>query len=370
MSTARNIAIDAREMTGQIAGKGRYVVEVVKGLALLDPTNQYFLYTKAPLTSELKLPTNFTVVRIGGWPGLRQMWLALDAKKRDCSVLWSPTGYLPVIFSLIPSVVTIHDLAIFTTPEAKPALKTLLSERLLLRAAIGKAKRILAVSQSTKNDLVKLFAVADSKVVVTPLGYDQKLYQSKPSGDQAVLDHYQLQPGYLLFIGTLEPRKNIEGILQSYAKLPTSLQTHHKLVIGGKKGWYYESIFQTVETLGLAESVQFLGRVPDEHLPALYRQAKIFLFPSFYEGFGLPALEALACGTPVISSKTSSLPEVVGTAGALIDPRDTDALKEAIATLLSDNKAYTKAKNETAAQSGRFDWQETAAQTLKVFESL
>jgi alpha-1,3-rhamnosyl/mannosyltransferase len=371
MSDARlTIAIDAREMAGQIAGKGRYVVELVKALAEIDSTNSYFLYSKGPIATDFSLPKNFKVVRIGGLPGLRQLWLAIDAKKRGCDVLLSPTGYLPVIFSLIPSIVTIHDLAIFTTPEAKPALKTFLSERLLLKTAVRRAKKIMAVSQSTKNDLVKLFQIPADKVTVTPLGYDRNKYNLKPSGDQAILDQYQLAKDYLLFIGTLEPRKNIEGIIKAYSQLPTELQGRHKLVIAGKKGWYYDSIFQNVESLGLTDSVQFLGRVPDEHLPALYRQAKLFIFPSYYEGFGLPVLEALACGTPVVSSHNSSLPEVVGDCGRLVDPRQPDQISQAIGELLRNQKLYLDLKKGCANQAAHFSWQQTAMLTLETIKSL
>lgn len=359
------IAIDAREMVGSIAGKGRYVAEVVKAIAGLDTKNQYYLYTKQPI--ELKLPSNMEQVLIEGLPGLKQVWLAFDAKKRGCDLLFAPTGYLPIVFSLIPTVVTIHDLALFVTKDAKPALKTYIAETLLMRVAVSKSKAIIAVSESTKKDLVKLFAVNPQKITVTPLGYASAIYTPKSQNDQAVLDSYALKPGYLLFLGTLEPRKNIVGILQAYSKLSSELRDKHKLVIGGKKGWFYEEIFATVTELGLEQNVQFLGRVPDEHLPALYRRAHLFLFPSFYEGFGLPPLEALASGTPVISSNNSSLPEVVGEAGILVDPYDIAALTESMSTLLTDKKTYQQLKELAPKQAAKFSWTSTAKATVAVF---
>lgn len=368
MSSSLNIAIDAREMVGQIAGKGRYVAEIVTALADIDTFNHYFLYSKEPIS--LKLPSNFENIIIGGKPGLRQQWMANDVKRRGCNVLFAPTGYLPVAFSKITTVVAIHDLALFVTKDAKPALKTLLAERLLLGLAVKKAKKIIAVSHSTKLDLVRLFKVPTEKIAVTLLGYDKNVYTPKDAKDQTVLDTYHLKPGYLLFLGTLEPRKNVEGILKSYAQLPESLQAQHPLVIGGKKGWYYDSIFTTVKLLKLEKKVQFLGRVSDEHLPALYRQAKLFLFPSFYEGFGLPPLESLACGTPVISSNISSLPEVVGGAGLLVGPRDTGAITQAITTLLTDNQQYETLKKEAVEQAKKFSWHEAAEQTLAAFKEV
>jgi glycosyltransferase involved in cell wall biosynthesis len=363
-----NIAVDAREMVGSIAGKGRYVAELVKALGEIDTDNHYFLYTKQPITE--KLPKNMEQVTIGGLPGLRQLWLAIDAKRRNAAVLFAPTGYLPVVFSMIPTVATIHDLAIFVTKDAKPALKTYLAETLLMRFAVSKSSHIVAVSESTKRDLVKTFGTTNAKITTTPLGYDQKVYTTKAEGDQKILDEYKIKPGYLLFVGTLEPRKNIVGILNAYNKLPTELQDKHKLVIGGKKGWFYEEIFATVTELGLENNVVFLGRVPDEHLPALYRQAKIFLFPSFYEGFGLPPLEAMGCGTPVIVANNSSLPEVVGEAGSKVDPYNAGSIKEAIVTLLTDKELYNKRKELVVAQAKKFTWQRTAELTLKTFEKV
>lgn len=359
------VAIDAREMVGSIAGKGRYVAELVKAIAVLDKTNTYYLYTKQPIT--VSLPENMQQVLIGGAPGLKQVWLALDAKKRDCDILFAPTGYLPLVFSLIPSVVTIHDLALFVTKDAKPALKTYIAETLLMRVAITKSKEIIAVSESTKNDLVKIFNIDPQKITVTPLGYDSTTYTPKNQGDETVLKEYKLSPDYLLFLGTLEPRKNIVGILHAYSQLSPELQAKHKLVIGGKKGWFYEEIFATVTALKLEKQVQFLGRVPDEHLPALYRQAKVFVFPSFYEGFGLPPLEALASGTPVISADNSSLPEVIGKGGLLVDPHNISALVDSMKTILTDKEVYKKLKEESVKQAAKFSWSATAQATLSVF---
>ncbi len=362
------IAIDAREMVGQIAGKGRYVAEVVKGLAAIDEENTYYLYSKQPLTE--KLPKNFHVVIIGGLPGLRQLWLARDAKKKGCDLLFAPTGYLPVVFSLIPTIVTVHDLALFMIKEARPALKTLIAERLLLGLAVRRSKRIIAVSQSTKQDLMDYFRVPDRKINITLLGYDKAVYQPKDSGDETILKHYGLQPGYLLFVGTLEPRKNVVGIITAYSQLPPELRAAHKLVIGGKKGWFYEEIFAKVAELELEREISFLGRVPDEHLPALYRQAAAFVFPSFYEGFGLPIVEALACGTPVITAQNSSLPEVAGTAALYAEAHDPKTISQAMRNLLTDKELAKKLRSQTLVQAANFDWQQTASQTLAIFKEV
>ncbi len=358
------IAVDAREMTGPLAGKGRYLYEVVKALAKLDFVNDYLLYTKIPLPGQW--PKNFRNVIIGGLPGLRQFWLANDVANRGCDLLWAPTGYLPVVLSKVPTVVTVHDLAVFVSPSARPALKTRIAERLLLRLAIHKAAKVITVSASTKRDLIGLFAVPDAKIHVSLLGVDHEIYRDDTStDDDSILRKYQLEPGYLLFIGTLEPRKNIEGLMRAYART----KTDRPLVIGGQKGWYYQSIFTAVRELRLTSRVHFLGRVPDADLPALYRQAYAFLFPSFYEGFGLPVLEALACGTPVICSNVSSLPEIVGQAGLLIDPSQPKAIAGALQNILDDRTLYTRLKKASVAEAAAFTWQKTAAATLNVFKN-
>ncbi len=362
------IAIDAREMSGQLAGKGRYIYELVRALAELDSSNQYILYSKSELS--IALPKNFTKVVIGGKPGLRQLWLANDVKARDCELLFAPTGYLPVIFSKVPVIVTVHDLAIFVTKDTRPALRTLVAERLLLSWAVKKSAAILSVSESTKSDLIRLFKTSEKKIQVTPLGYDQQSYVVKAdaTADKKVLDNYQLTPGYLLFIGTLEPRKNIVSIITAYSQLTSAQQEQYPLVIGGKKGWFYEEIFATVQRLGLENKVHFLGRVEDSELPALYRGAKLFLFPSFYEGFGLPPLEAMACGTPVITSNISSLPEVVGEAGWLVDPHNLLELVEALTILITHEDRYLELKKKAPAQAAQFSWQKTAVLTRELFE--
>lgn len=362
------IAVDAREMVLHKAGKARYTTEIIRYLARLDTTNTYYLYMHEPFPESL--PPNFETVLLKRFLGLKQLWLALDARRRGCDVLFAPTAYLPVVFSLIPSVVTVHDLAPFVSPQARPALRTLLAERFLLHWAVRKARAVISVSQSTRHDLIQLFRIPANKITVTVLGYDAAQFvppsSANKAADQAVLKKYNLSPNYLFFIGTLEPRKNIIGLIEGYSRLSPALQDQYPLVIGGGKGWFYEAIFARVNELKLESKITFLGRVPDEDLPTLYRQAKLFVFPSFYEGFGLPPLEALACATPVITSKTSSLPEVVGSAGRLVDPLDPTTITEAITELVQDEAIYRDVKRQAPDQAKQFDWQRTAKQTQAI----
>lgn len=365
------IAVDAKELANdRPAGKGRYAIEIVKHLAKIDSQNEYYLYSSEPIHHEL--PENCHNIIVAGPFGLKQWKIAVHAKKSKCNVIFAPTNYLSTILSAIPAVVTVHDLAMFVEPKSRPALKTRIAEKFLLGLTVRRAKKIIAVSNSTKHDLEKVFKVPSRKISMILEGYDKDSFQPNETNpklpDKDVLKEYDLEPDYLLFVGTLEPRKNITGIIESYALLPEELRKKHRLVIGGKKGWFYEEIFARVKELGLENEVSFLGRVPDEHLPGLYRQAKLFLFPSFYEGFGLPPLESLACGTPVVTSNSSSLPEAVGEAGALINPNSTKEMAQEIEKLLTDNEHYNHLQHNASNQAAKFDWLDAAKSTLQVLE--
>ncbi|QQG49777.1 MAG: glycosyltransferase family 4 protein [Candidatus Berkelbacteria bacterium] len=357
MTSSVRIAIDGREAVSHGAGKGRYIREIIRELSKLDHDNDYVIYSKQPL--ELELGANFESVIIGGTAGLRQLWLARDAQRRGCKVLFSPTGYLTTVFSRIPVVQAVHDLAIFTTPEARPALKTLISERFLLGYACNKARRITAVSQSTKNDLERLFGVPGSKISVDYLGYDHKPYHSQPAeGDEAVLKQHNLEKGqYLFYVGTIEPRKNLARAITAYQALPSKMKQRFPFIVAGGLGWHYEAI---VEAAANERQVRLVGRVADAELPALYRNCRAFIFPSLYEGFGLPPLEAMACGAAVLSSNVSSLPEVIGDGGLLVEPTDITAISSAISRLLTDDTLVSSLGKKAAEQAVNFDWAKTA----------
>ncbi|MHB8993367.1 MAG: glycosyltransferase family 4 protein, partial [Chloroflexota bacterium] len=179
-----------------------------------------------------------------------------------------------------------------------------------------------------------------------------------------------LPESFLLYVGTLEPRKNVERLVEAYARARQSHRIPHKLVLGGAKGWLYERIFARVRELGLEEQVLFTSYIPYDELPLWYNCADIFIYPSLYEGFGLPPLEAMACGTAVITSSVSSLPEVVGEAAITVNPLDVDALAGAIATVLEDVTLWERLRAEGPRQAARFSWHETAASTMRAYRSL
>jgi glycosyltransferase involved in cell wall biosynthesis len=236
--------------------------------------------------------------------------------------------------------------------------------RLFTHLSVHRARRILAVSESTKRDLIQCYDLSPDKVDVVYNGVDPA-FRPLPSDKIAPFRREaDLPERFMLFVGTLEPRKNVVGLLEAYARLPKG---RPPLMLVGGKGWLYDEIFARVEALELTREVHFVGFVAAETLPLWYNAADLFVYPSLYEGFGLPALEAMACGTPVITSTASSLPEVVGDATRLVDPSDTDGLAATMAQLLGSREQREQMRVAGLAQASKFSWEKTAIQTAHCF---
>jgi glycosyltransferase involved in cell wall biosynthesis len=266
-------------------------------------------------------------------------------------------------------VITVHDLTFFHYPQFLTA-----ESRCYYNQQIGWAVRhtehILADSYATKSDLVSMLDVPAAKITVVHLAADSAFQPLDEAQVTQVVERYGLEPGYLLCVGTLEPRKNLPGLLQAYRLLLDTQVTIAPLVLVGGKGWLYDEIFERVEALHLADQVRFLQNVTDTDLPALYNGADLLTTPSFYEGFGLPALEAMACGTPVVVANRSSLPEVVGEAGLLVDPDDVDDIAQALARVLTDEALQAQMRELGIAQAARFTWERAAQETLTVYRNV
>jgi glycosyltransferase involved in cell wall biosynthesis len=266
-------------------------------------------------------------------------------------------------------VVTIHDLVFLRSPENLHPTK-----RRYLSAMTGWSARhaahVIAVSESTRRDVIELLGVGPDRVTTVHNGVGE---QFKPVS-AAELDKFRTEQGIggrvVLYVGTLEPRKNVPMLIRAFAGLAEDPALGDvKLYIGGSKGWYYEEIFATAERLGLTQSgrVTFLGRVPDEQLALWYNVATVVAYPSLYEGFGLPALEAMACGTPVLASDASALPEVVGKGGLLLDPADEPAWREGLRSLLSNETLRAELSEKALAQASDFSWERSARETAAVY---
>ncbi|HDQ72093.1 MAG TPA: glycosyltransferase family 1 protein, partial [Chloroflexi bacterium] len=279
--------------------------------------------------------------------------------------LFVPSHVLPIIHPPA-SVVTVHDLGYRYFPETHPWRQRLyldLSTRWNARAAA----HVLADSAATKADLATHYRVDPDKITVAYPGLDETLAPVRdPVRIAAVKARYGIGGDYYLYLGTLQPRKNLARVIAAFADLPPSIQADASLVLAGKKGWLYDALFEQVRHLGLERNVRFPGYVAAEDKAALMSGALAFVFPSLYEGFGLPVLEAQACGCPVITSATSSLPEVAGDAAVLLDPHDTAAITTAMASLVADDEMRPSLIERGLANVRRFSWENCARTALGV----
>jgi glycosyltransferase involved in cell wall biosynthesis len=371
------IGIDYTAAVRQGAGIGRYTRELVRALAKLDRSHDYVLFAAAggQRLVDTGWPPNFQTHAVPLsdralailWHRLRlPLWVELATGPLD--IFHSPDFVLPPV-RRARTMLTVHDLSFIRYPECADAnLRAYLNK--VVPRSVQRADFVLADSQNTKNDLVELLGVEFEKIEVVYPGVEDRF---RPIEDQPLLEEvrtrYSLPPRFVLGLGTLQPRKNFTGLIEAFADLRFAI-CDLRLVIAGGKGWLYEEIFATVERLGLEEKVVFPGFVADEHLPALYNLADLFVFPSLYEGFGLPPLEAMACGTPVITSDASSLPEVVGEAELMMEATDVEALTEAMKRVLEDNALREGMIAKGMKQAKKFTWEQAAAKLLSLYEAI
>ena len=266
-------------------------------------------------------------------------------------------------------IAIVYDMAYKAYPETvRNRTRRLLN--IALKKSCKRADHIITISQFSKSEIMKYLNIPDEKITIMPCGVDTTLYHDKYTEEdiQNVLNKYKIQGEYLLYLGTLEPRKNIVRLIKAYAKLKDKKLSPPKLVLAGRRGWMYDDIFQIVKLLNLVDDVIFTGYVDAEDAPLLIKGAMVFLFPSIYEGFGMPPLEAMACGTPVLTSNISSLPEVVGDAGILVDPFSIESIQNGMEMLINDNKLRMELSYRGIQRSKRFTWNESANVLYKVFQ--
>ncbi len=394
------IGIDASRATSATpTGTETYSRELIRALLALDRKNQYRLYLRENVARDFFAPLqsmSLRAERSNLSNNLKDCFVANDAPRNDKrdnfelrilklprlwthfrlsfemltrapDVLWVPAHVLPPIHPR-RSIVTVHDLGHLHFPRAHPPLQRLYhtwSTRWNVRAAA----HIFADSEATRDDLMQLLNVSPEKINVVYPAYDAELY--KPVRDIALIENvrakYRVGEDYILSIGTIHPRKNYARLIEAFSKLRMA---NCKLMIVGKRGWWYQETFDIVPRLGLESKVQFLDYVPVSDLPALISGARLLAFPSLHEGFGLPVLEAHACGTPVVCSMVSSLPEAAGDAALFFDPLDVDAIAGAMNRVLTDEALRAKLIERGFDNLKRFAWQASARQVLDVIQKL
>jgi glycosyltransferase involved in cell wall biosynthesis len=241
-----------------------------------------------------------------------------------------------------------------------------------MNRSCNRADTIITISQFSKSEIVKYLAVPKEKIVVMPCGVDFEFFRPDYSTEeiQTIKDKYSINSDYILYLGTLEPRKNIEKLIDAYQLLKSRNNDIPKLVIAGRKGWQYNSIFQKVNEYRLINDIIFTGYLSEQDTPVLMKGAHAFVFPSIYEGFGMPPLEAMACGTPVITSNVASLPEVVGDAALLVNPFSVESIAEAIGKIIQDECLRTSLSQKGLIHASSFSWDRSAKIVLDVYNNL
>ena len=351
------IALDTQSTVGRKTGIGIYTARLLDALRRVGPEHEY---------REIAWGRDVSM-RLDRRLRWQQWELPRRARAAGADLLHVP-GFDAPRRKPCPLVLTVHDLIGMLFPQNLPPVARFYWSRWLPRS-IRWADRVIADSEHTRRDIVRLLGVPTERIVVIPLGVDVAFRQvADAEALVAVRGRYALPETFILYVGTLEPRKGLDTLVDAYATLADALS--HDLVIAGKRGWYTQSLFAQVRRLGLERRVHFTNYVADADLPALYSLAAIFAFPSRYEGFGLPPLEAMACGTPVVSSNAASLPEAVGDAGLLVPPDDPVALAAALRRVLEDADLRARLHAAGLAQAQRFTWEETARQTLTVYQEL
>jgi glycosyltransferase involved in cell wall biosynthesis len=374
MHIAINAHLLAHTNSFRRAGISHYVEQTLLQLAQIDRVNRYSVYTTRGLDQHaLGLPPNFRVLpsRLPTInPRVRIPWEQLVAPlllRRSRADLFHGVHSVVPIASPVPTVVTVHDLAFIRFTQTFRAYNRAYLD-FATRLSVRRAARVLVVSEHTKREVVGMLGVHPERVVVTPNAVREHFRVP----ERAALEAFRVEKGlperFVLYVGTLEPRKNLTTLLDAYAQV---VKRHNvPLIVGGGKGWLYDAVFQRLEQLGLREQVQFVGYIAEEELPLWYAAATVFVFPSIYEGFGMPPLEAMACGTPVIVSDSSSLPEVVGDAGLLAPPHDPVAFAEALDRVLADSALHQELRERGLVQATRFSWRTTAERTLAAYEAV
>jgi glycosyltransferase involved in cell wall biosynthesis len=374
------IGYDLDSLTLRSGGIGRYGVNLINHVAkmLLDePGNEIFIFSHRSfdrsrvikhknlnfidkhtriksnvLRKAIFLPFSLRSIKMNLFHGVDHIGIPFLYKSKTCKY-----------------VVTIHDLITRIYPRSFPIKQRLVQNTLLPHILRG-ADKIIVDSLSTKNDVMKYYPRHAKKVMVIYPGVESQFYPRRRDEVREVLNKYNIHFKYLLFLGTLEPRKNIVRLIEAFISLKQEGDVEHKLVITGRKGWLYKEILEKIQQSPFSKDIVFTDFVDDEDLPYLYSGAEIFIYPSLYEGFGLPVLEAMACGTPVIASNLSSLPEVTADAGVLIDPLNVEEIIQAMEKLSTDSKLREELQQKGLERAKLFSWERVAKETVELYREV
>jgi glycosyltransferase involved in cell wall biosynthesis len=370
------VALDAIPLVAAKTGVGHYTDALAVNLARTHPDHQYELFSPfdfpfASNGSGERRPANLSKRYMPVRSVFRKWWLVgLPALLHISPVdVFHGTNYCIPVLAPCPTVVTIHDLSLLAQASTHEARNVERGRRRLPIMA-RRATMIIAPSEWTRREIITHLGIRAERIRVIPEAARECFRPRDEAESRSVLDKHGIRRPYLLYVGTIEPRKNLITLLRAYEDLLRASRHRPQLVLCGGRGWLDDEVFRLVEELRLQEMVRFTGYVDDGELPALYSAAEVFVYPSLYEGFGLPPLEAMACGAPVVTSNASSLPEVVGTAGLTVPPRDAAALTQALLKLMDDERLREQFRRAGFEQATRFSWERAANETQAVYDEV
>jgi len=368
------IAIDAHSVGAKLGGNESYALNLIEALAQIDHVNEYTLYVTTATAYDRfhqRWP-NFKVQRTLPHTPLIRVPLTLSTELRKHPVDVLHVQFTAPPFCPCPVVVSIHDLSFEHLPQTF-SRRSRTQLRLTVRHSARRATKILTLSEHTRRDVIDTYRIAADKVTAIPLAAPAHFGPVTSDKElQRVRHIYGIEDDYVLTVGSIQPRKNLVRLIKAYSELRGAHSSNRcpKLVIVGKCAWLYDETLRALEETGVRDSVVLTGYVPEPDLPALYSGALCFVYPSYFEGFGLPPLEAMKCGVPVIVGNATSLPEVVGDAALKVDPFDVSAISSAMDQLINNLELRTELTLKGQARAKMFDWNDTARRTLAIYEQV
>ncbi|MBI5238271.1 MAG: glycosyltransferase family 4 protein [Deltaproteobacteria bacterium] len=365
------VAIDARMIS--YTGIGRYIKCLIEGLVNIDTVNRYAVLLNGPDRGRLENKGNIEISSpkrpIPVYSAGEHTYLPFEIKGLAADIVHYPSFNMPLI-SPYPAVVTIHDLIYYIYRSSCPGMLAHIYARLIFNITARGARRVITVSGHSKRDIVNLLGIRPDKVTVIHNGVSGSFRPCRDAGVRdRVMKRYGIDAGYILYVGNHAGHKNIGALVRAFSMLSSRLRSY-KLVVAGKVDKRRQRLYSLPEELGIKDRAAFIGAVDEDDLPCLYSWASLFVFPSLYEGFGLPLLEAMACGCPVVASDAASIPEVVGDAAMVVDAKDPCMLSVRMEEALSSKSLQEELRGRGLERAALFTWEAAAKKTLDVYEGV